>query len=52
MINDIKEIAPFVYTPGRAHASFPEIKRSPMLYLNVLEFHRWLNTHKEQIALI
>ena len=50
MIQDLISIQPFVTIPGRAHDSFPELKRSPLMYLDPREFRKWLTTHKAQIA--
>ena len=52
MIREIQLLKPFTYTPGRYHASFPDIKRSPMLYLNIVEFHKWLDRHKSEVTLV
>lgn len=51
MITDLLTLKPFTATPGRAHRSFAEIKRSPLLYLNVPKFHEWLDKHKREISL-
>ena len=51
MIQDILTIRPFTYLSQRSHASFPDIKRSPLLYLNITEFHKWLDRHKQEITL-
>ena len=51
MIADILTIYPFIATPGRLHPSFPDIKRYPQAYLNITEFHQWLDKHKNEISL-
>lgn len=43
MVKDIIQLDPFKYNGGRSHASFPEIKRSPLRYLKIVDFHIWLN---------
>lgn len=50
MIKDLINIKPFQHTPGRCHASFPDIKRSPLRYLKIVEFHQWLDKHKKELA--
>ena len=49
MIEDILKMKPFQHTPGRLHHSFHDIKRSPLRYLNIIEFHRWLEKHKSEL---
>lgn len=50
MINDLLQLDPFEYTPGRFHPSFRNIKRSPQLYLDTNHFHQWLTKHKKQVS--
>ena len=45
MVAEIVQLDPFNYVPGRHHDSFPGIKRSPLKYLDIVEFHKWLNKH-------
>lgn len=45
MVADLLELDPFNKVPGRSHTSFPAIKRCPMLYLDVVEFHQWIEKH-------
>ena len=51
MINEIFRLNGFNYTSGRAHRSFPDIKRGPLKYLNPVEFDNWLQNHLNQISL-
>jgi hypothetical protein len=48
MIADIVQLDPFNYVAGRQHDSFPEIKKSPLKYLNIVQFHKWLDKHKAE----
>ena len=48
MINDIADLKPFDHFDGRAHASFPDIKRSPLQYLDIVSFHKWLDDLKRK----
>lgn len=50
MIADLVQLDPFRNVPGRCHNSFPDIKRSPMRYLNIAEFHQWLDKHKREMS--
>ena len=50
MIKEISNMNPFQYYPGRQHATFPDIKRSPLLYLNFNEFETWIMRRKAGIA--
>ena len=49
MIKDLQGVNPFDYIPGRKHDSFPDIKRSPLLYLNQVEHNLWLLKHMKEI---
>lgn len=48
---ELCKIKPFSCIPGRLHASFPDIKSNPLRYLNINEFHKWLDGHKHEISL-
>ena len=48
IVKDILLLKPFQHTPGRMHESFPNIKRSPLRYLKVNEFYKWLDKHKKE----
>ena len=52
MIKDLQELKPFIHTPGRAHQSFQDIKRTPLLYNNIADFHKWIDTQIQRIYLI
>ena len=49
MIQDLINIQPFQHCQGRCHNSFPEIIRSPLRYLNIVEHHQWLERHKQEL---
>ena len=49
MILDLVQLDPFRNAPGRCHDSFPEIKRCPLRYLKIVEFHQWLDKHKWEL---
>ena len=49
MVEDIIKLNPFHHIEGRSHEHFPDIKRSPLRYLNVVDFHKWLEKHKKEI---
>lgn len=46
MINDLIQLDPFNKVPRRCHDNFPDIKRCPLRYLNIVEFHQWSDNHK------
>ena len=50
MINDLMALNPFNKVPERSHDSFPDIKRCPLRYLNIVEFHQWLDKHKQELS--
>ena len=50
MVADLLRLDPFTHEPSRAHDSFPDIKRCPLMYLNVVEFSQWLEKHKEELS--
>ena len=50
MISNLIKLDPFTHMNGRSHISFPDIKRSPLLNLNILNFHKWLDQHKRELA--
>ena len=50
MIEDLIRLKPFDLTANRAHTSFPDIKRSPLRYLNIVGFHEWLEKHKSEMV--
>lgn len=49
MITDLLQLDPFTKVPGRSHGSFPEIKRCPLSYLNIVEYHQWLDKHRQEL---
>ena len=50
MINDLMELDPFNHVAGRSHNSFPDIKRTPLKYLDIISFHQWLEVHRKQLS--
>lgn len=50
MIADVMKLDPFTYVPSRCHASFPDIRRCPLKYLNIIEFHQWLAKHMKELS--
>ena len=50
MVHDLLQLNPFRYVSARCHDSFSEIKRSPLKYLNIVEFHEWLDKHMKELA--
>ena len=50
MVSDLLRLNPFNHIPARFHDSFPEIKRSPLRYLNIVDFHQWLAKHMEELS--
>ena len=50
MVADLIQLDPFKNVPGRSHDSFPDIKRCPLRYLNIVEFHQWLDKHKWELS--
>ena len=49
MIADLIKLDPFTHVPLRFHNSFPDIKRCPLQYLNIVEFHTWLKKHMDEL---
>lgn len=49
MISDILALNPFKYKAGRFHASFENIKRSPVRYMKVVEFQKWLDKQLDHL---
>ena len=45
MVAEIVQLDLFNYVQGRHHDSFPGIRKSPLKYLDIVEFHQWLNKH-------
>ena len=37
MVTDLLKLDPFTHVDGRSHKSFPEIQRSPLLKLNIVD---------------
>ena len=50
MINEIMKLNPFNHVKGRKHKSFPNIKRSPILHLNIVDFHKWIEKQRKQLS--
>ncbi len=50
MVAEIVQLDPFNYVPERHHDSFPGIKKSPLKYLDIVEFHQWLTKHKTELS--
>ena len=50
MVEDLVQLNPFQKVPERCHNSFPDIKRCPLRYLNIVEFHQWLDKHKQELS--
>ena len=50
MVKDLVELDPFRKVPERCHNSFPDIKRCLLRYLNIVEFHQWLDKHKRELS--
>ncbi len=40
IVEDLMKINPFHHTDMRSHKNFPDIKRSPLLYLRIVDFHQ------------
>ena len=49
MIHEIMKLNPFEHIQGRKHKSFPNIKRSPILHLNSVDFHKWIENHRRKL---
>ena len=50
MIADLIKLDLFTHVSLRCHKSFPEMKQCPLQYLNVVEFHKWLKKHMEELS--
>lgn len=50
MVADLVRLDPFTHTVNRCHDSFPDIRRCPLRYLNVVEFHQWIDKHKNELS--
>lgn len=51
MVKELLQLDPFNHTTGRAHDSFPDIKRHPFRYLKAQDFSNWIKKHKMQLSL-
>ena len=51
IITELIQLKPFQHTPGRRHDSFPDIKRTPLKYLDYGEFMKWVNEKIEEWVL-
>lgn len=51
IIEELLRVKPFDSIPDRFHASFCNIKSNPLRYLNVSDFHKWLDNHKNEIGI-
>lgn len=49
MVEEIIKLDPFNAIGGRSFKHFQDIKRSPLKYLNVVEFHKWIEKHKSEM---
>ena len=50
MIQEILQLCPFNHVQGRKHKSFPNIKRSPTLHLNIVDFHKWIEIQRKRLG--
>ena len=50
IITELLHLDPFQFTPGRTHQSFPDIKSSPLRYLDIIQHHKWIEKHKNQLV--
>ena len=50
MVSDLLRLNPFNHMPARFQDSFPDIKRSPLRYLNIVDYHQWLAKHLEELS--
>ena len=50
MIEELITLNLFEYHCNRQLGSFPDIRRSPLLYLDFREFQNWIQKHKTQMA--
>ena len=50
MVSDLLRLNPFNHMPARFHDSFPDIKRSPLRYLNIVDYHQWLAKQLETLS--
>ena len=52
MIKELIALKPFLHQNGRHHPSFPNIKRHPLMYLNVNEYGKWLDENMERLEIV
>ena len=50
MVSELVKLEAFNYIPDRKHNTFPDIKRSPLLYLDFREMRKWIEKHKSQMS--
>ena len=48
VVEYIIKLNPFHHIEGRSHEHFSDIKRLPLRYLNVVDFHKWLEKPKRK----
>jgi hypothetical protein len=51
ILSDLRDIKPFMPSPGRKHKSFSKIDSDNLKSLNEVDFETWLARHKENLLL-
>lgn len=44
MLNELRDIRPFLFAEGRRHEQFSEIQASSSTNINITDLHRWIET--------
>lgn len=50
MLNELRDIRPFLFAEGRRHEQFSEIQASSSTNINTTDYHRWIETKKLQFS--
>ncbi|KAL9978174.1 hypothetical protein ACROYT_G015665 [Oculina patagonica] len=50
LVADLIQLDHFNHVPARSHDSFPDIKKCPLRYFNVVDFYQWLDKHKRELS--
>ena len=50
VVESLRKLKPFTYTPDRYHSAFPNITKSPLDQLDPVLLDQWLTKHKRKLA--
>ena len=50
VVESLRKLKPFSFTPDRFHSAFPSITKSPLDQLDPVLLDQWLTKHKRKLA--